>query len=154
MIAAMTPQKVIGYKNTIPWDLPSEQKFFKFTTMGHTLLMGRKTYDSIGAPLRGRKNIVLTSQNLASHDNLVTAGSIEQGLSFCTSDEKLFVIGGASVYKQMLPFAHTLLLTTLHTSFPGDTYFPDLPPDTFSLIGVVHVHNHIPYTIRELIRTT
>ncbi len=152
IIAAMTPQRVIGLNNTIPWDIPSEQQFFKFVTMGHTLLMGRKTYESIGKPLPGRKNIVLTSHKLPLQPDLFTATSSEQGLSLCSPGEKVFVIGGASIYKQLLPKAHRLLLTTIHKTFPGDTVFPPLPPGQFSGIGTVHVHDTICYTIREFVR--
>ena len=124
-IAAMSLNRVIGNKNDIPWHLPEDFKWFKKTTMGHVLLMGRKTFNSIGRPLPGRDTVVLT-RNPESIIGIPTFNSIE---AFEQADEfqkrKVFVCGGAEIYRQTLEKCSDLFLTLVKQKIEGDTFFPD-----------------------------
>ena len=124
-IAAMSLNRVIGNKNNIPWHLPEDFKWFKKTTMGHVLLMGRKTFNSIGRPLPGRDTVVLT-RNTKSIIGIPTFSSIE---AFEQADEfqkrKIFICGGAEIYRQTLEKCSDLFLTLVKQKIDGDTFFPD-----------------------------
>ena len=128
MIAAKAENNVIGYKNTIPWHLPADFKYFKETTVGKTIVMGLNTFDSIGGkPLPNRKHIILTNDlNFIPPENCVVAHSIEEVLELGKDVEELMICGGASVYKQFLPLAQKLYLTYIHANPEGDTYFPEV----------------------------
>jgi dihydrofolate reductase len=119
IIAAIAANGTIGHAGKIPWHLSEDLKRFKRLTLGHPVIMGRKTYESLGKPLPGRRNIVLTRQPGTDH-----FASLEDALISC-GDETVFVIGGAEVYRQALPLADTLLLTHVHQPVEGDTKFPD-----------------------------
>ena len=133
-IAAMAENRVIGNHNTIPWHLPEDFKWFKKTTMGQTLLMGRKTYDSIGRPLPGRQTIIL-SRNQLSIPNTQTVNTIESIESVATSDI-IWIAGGAEIYQLMLPKCSDLYLTRVHQSPVGDTFFPEFE-NHFELATVI-----------------
>ena len=122
-IAAMAENRVIGNHNTIPWHLPEDFKWFKKTTMGQTLLMGRKTFDSIGRPLPGRQTIIL-SRNQLSIPDTQTVNTIESIESVATSDT-IWIAGGAEIYQLMLPRCSDLYLTRVHQRPVGDTFFPE-----------------------------
>ena len=123
LIAAVARNGVIGSGGTIPWRVPGEQAFFKATTLGHTLLMGRATYDSIGRPLPGRTTIVLTRDPDWQAAGVTTAGSIEAALALAEGD--VYVAGGATVYEAALPYADEQLLSEIDLEPEGDTYYPD-----------------------------
>ena len=132
-IAAMAENRVIGNQNTIPWHLPEDFKWFKKTTMGQTLLMGRKTFDSIGRPLPGRQTIIL-SRNQLSIPDTVTVNTIESIETVATSDT-IWVAGGSEIYQLMLPKCTDLYLTRVHQKPEGDTFFPNLKmTSTFSVL--------------------
>ncbi|CAI8294160.1 MAG: Dihydrofolate reductase [Puniceicoccaceae bacterium MED-G32] len=133
-IAAMAENRVIGNHNTIPWHLPEDFKWFKKTTMGQTLLMGRKTFDSIGRPLPGRQTIIL-SRNQLSIPNTQTVNTIESIESVATSDT-IWIAGGAEIYQLMLPKCSDLYLTRVHQRPVGDTFFPDFE-NHFELATVI-----------------
>ncbi|PIE59597.1 MAG: hypothetical protein CSA32_03370 [Desulfobulbus propionicus] len=152
LLAAMTPNRVIGYKNTIPWSLKSDLQFFKKVTMGHCLLMGRKTWLSLSSTLPGRRKIVLSTRPLEDCSDCLHATSFEQALVFCENEEKVFVVGGTGVFAEGLKHASTLLLTVVHQDFIGDTFFPDIPVDEFILRGHVTLLDDIPCTIYEFQR--
>ena len=133
-IAAMAENRVIGNHNTIPWHLPEDFKWFKKTTMGQTLLMGRKTFDSIGRPLPGRQTIIL-SRNQLSIPNTQTVNTIESIESEATSDT-IWIAGGAEIYQLMLPKCSDLYLTRVHQRPVGDTFFPEFE-NHFELATVV-----------------
>lgn len=133
-IAAMAENRVIGNHNTIPWHLPEDFKWFKKTTMGQTLLMGRKTFDSIGRPLPGRQTIIL-SRNQLSIPNTQTVNTIESIESVATS-ETIWIAGGAEIYQLMLPKCSDLYLTRVHQRPVGDTFFPDFE-NHFELATVI-----------------
>lgn len=135
LIAAMAANRVIGRNNAIPWQLPEEMEHFKKTTMGHTLIMGRKTYASIGGPLSGRRNIIVTANpSFQAHPDCIVAASLPQAIALCQGEEKVFVIGGAQLYRAALPLADTLILTVIGKDFVGDTFFPDFAAQPFQLV--------------------
>lgn len=130
-IAAMAEDRVIGKDNQMPWHLPADLKHFKTTTNGHPVLMGRKTFESIGKPLPNRTNIIITRDASYSAPDCLIVTSAEAALSMALEQEmtEVFVIGGAEIYKQLLPQIQRLYLTLIHHKFEGDTYFPELLAD-------------------------
>lgn len=123
IIAAIAPDGTIGHQGRLPWHISEDLRRFKAVTMGHTLIMGRKTYDSIGKPLPGRRNIVLTRGSAIP--GVECFFSRDAALKSCPDNATVFIIGGADVYRQSLPIADTLLLTLVHRNITGDTKFPD-----------------------------
>jgi dihydrofolate reductase len=129
-IVAMAEGRVIGNAGTIPWHLPEDFKFFKATTMGHAILMGRKTYESIGKPLPGRENIVLSrTMPLESVPPGVTVIRDLNDLKEPTDGRDLFVIGGEEIYRLMLPRVQELYVTRVPRKVEGDTHFPEFEPE-------------------------
>ena len=126
IIVAMAANGVIGNDNELPWHLPADLKHFKQTTMGKPILMGRKTWESIGRPLPGRTNIVITRDSAYSATGCIVVNSIEAALAAAGEQDEVMVIGGAELYRQVLPCADTIYLTRIHASFDGDTRFPEI----------------------------
>ena len=128
LIAAIADDYAIGYKKKLPWHLPADLKHFKELTTGGTVLMGKRTFESLpNGPLPNRKNIVLTSiLSEAVNEGYFEADSMEDALEICANIENVFVIGGAAVYKQFMPVADAMYLTWVHGDFQADTYFPDI----------------------------
>src|SRR5262245_20888513 len=129
-IVAMSENRVIGDDNQLPWHLPSDLKHFKTLTSGHPILMGRKTYESIGRPLPNRTNIVITRNHAFQANGCVIVKSIEEAVSHAISihQNEIFIIGGAEVYKQFMPDIEKIYLTIVHEIFEGDAFFPELNP--------------------------
>ncbi|MEW9669233.1 dihydrofolate reductase [Ammoniphilus sp. 3BR4] len=125
VIVAMSRNRVIGKDNKMPWHLPADLAYFKRTTMGHTVLMGRKTFESMGRPLPGRKNVILTRQKDYQPEGCMVLHSIEEALA-AFKGEELFVIGGAEIIKEFLPVVDRLYLTLIDEEFEGDTFLPEL----------------------------
>jgi dihydrofolate reductase len=125
-IVAMAENRVIGKNNQLPWRLPADLKHFKAITTGHLILMGRKTYESIGRPLPNRLNVIITRDNTLQAPGCVVVTSFEEALQQAASakQHEIFIIGGASVYQQLLPYVQRLYLTIIHDVIDGDTYFP------------------------------
>ncbi|WP_313800505.1 dihydrofolate reductase [Cytobacillus sp.] len=133
---AMDNNRVIGYNNQLPWHLPEDLKFFKRTTMGHPIAMGRKTWDSIGRPLPGRENIVITRNPAFTCEGCTVLNTIVELLEYSRQkDEEIFVIGGAEIFKLILPDADKLYLTRIYDEFEGDTFFPELNMEEWSLLS-------------------
>jgi len=129
LIAARACNGVIGKDGALPWHLPGELKYFKQLTLGHAIIMGRKTWDSLGRPLPGRRNIVVTRDNAFTAEGAEVAHTFVAALSLAhASDPEPFVIGGAEIYAQALPYASKIYMTEVHADFEGDTYFPELNP--------------------------
>ena len=126
IIAAVAENRAIGIHNRLPWHLPADLKYFRNKTLGHHVIMGRKNYQSIGKPLPQRTNIVITRDPGFDAPGCVVVNSIDAALAAAEGDPELFIIGGAGIYAQSLPFADRLYLTLVHHSFEGDTYFPEL----------------------------
>lgn len=123
IVVAMTPRRVIGRNNRLPWHYKEDLRWFRQLTTGHTVLMGRKTYDSIGKALPNRKNLVLTRQNLSLPDAVVLS-SLEQAAKATNELPDVFVIGGEHIYREALPFCSQIFLTRIKLEYEGDTYFP------------------------------
>lgn len=134
-IWAMDKHRVIGKNNQLPWHLPEDLKFFKRVTMGHPIIMGRKTFESIGRPLPGRKNIIVTRNREYTNENCEVMYDVESLLAFCrqNSDEEYFVIGGAEIFQQLFPYVDRLYITKIDEAFEGDTYFPAIDLDDWQL---------------------
>jgi len=128
LVAAMGEGRVIGIDNRLPWRLPADLQHFRRVTMGKPVLMGRKTFESIGKPLVGRINIVVTQDRSFHPDGVVVTHSVDEAIAAVDAPE-LMVIGGASFYAQLLPRADRLYLTEIHHRFAGDAYFPAFSPD-------------------------
>jgi dihydrofolate reductase len=123
-IVAMTGNRVIGKANRIPWHLPGEQKWFKQITMGHSILMGRKTFESIGRPLPGRRNLVVTRSGEIEGVEIVRDLEKFDPGPYEVNGKDLFVIGGAEIYRTLLPKCDSIYITIVKQEFSGDTYFP------------------------------
>lgn len=128
VIVAMAKNRVIGIDNTLPWRLPEDLKHFKVLTMGHHIVMGRKTYESIGRPLPGRTTVILTRDAAYRMDGCLTAGSIDAAIAACGDDPEIFFVGGAELYAQVLPRADRLYLTEIQAEYAGDAHFPEVDP--------------------------
>lgn len=124
IIVAMAQNRAIGINNTLPWRCPEDLKHFKALTMGHHLIMGRKTYDSIGKPLPGRMTVVVTRNPILKIDGCAMANSLEAAITACAGDEQVFIVGGAELYTQALPLVDVLYLTEIHQAVEGDAFFP------------------------------
>lgn len=129
LIAAMAENRVVGKEGAMPWHLPDDLARFKAITMGHPIIMGRKTFDSIGRPLLGRLNIVLTRQEGYSPEGVAVARTLDEALALAGASGEVFICGGGEVYREALPLADRVHLTVVHRPFEGDTTFPELPAD-------------------------
>ena len=127
LIAAMAENRVIGYKNAIPWNIPSDQKRFRDITMGHAVIFGRKTFEIIGRPLPGRKNIVLTHRRDFHPKGAVVAHSLEGAFAACEGAGEVFIGGGGMVFHETIALAQRIYLSIIHASFEGDAFFPEIP---------------------------
>ncbi|MGB1581360.1 MAG: type 3 dihydrofolate reductase [Nevskiales bacterium] len=126
LIVAMDENNLIGRDNDLPWRLPNDLQYFKRVTMAKPLIMGRKCFDSIGKPLPGRRNIVLTRNDAWHAEGVELASSLDQALALTAGDKEVMVIGGAQIYAQALPRVERIYLTRVHNEFEGDTYFPEI----------------------------
>jgi dihydrofolate reductase len=129
IIAAMAENRVIGRDNEMPWEIPSELKRFKEITMGHPVIMGRKTFESIGHLLPGRKNIIITGQQDYSVPETVIVPDLQAALAACEGSDEAFICGGDTVYRDALPLADRIYLTIIDEEFDGDSFFPEIPDD-------------------------
>lgn len=125
LIVATDRHRGIGIHNTLPWRLPEDLAFFKRTTTGHPIIMGRKTFDSIGRPLPNRRNIVVTRNPVWSHDSVERAGSLDDAVTMA-GDGKVFVIGGAQLYVDAIEVADQLIVTEIDAEYTCDAFFPPI----------------------------
>lgn len=129
ILVAMAKNRVIGRNNALPWQLPPDLKRFKQLTMGHHIVMGRKTYESIGRPLPGRTSVIVTRQPDYQVPGAIVAGSIAEALKVCSEgkemDQEIFVIGGAEIYQQALGSCQRMYVTEIQQEFEGDALFPE-----------------------------
>jgi dihydrofolate reductase len=146
MIAAIAKNRVIGAANDIPWRVPGEQQRFRLLTEGHLVVMGRRTYESIGRPLPNRDILVIGRQSISA-ERVSTCTSLEGALEVIANDsrEEIFIAGGEQIYRLFLPYADTVYLTELELEPIGDTTFPDLPAD-FHCVERVDVNGATRYT--------
>jgi dihydrofolate reductase len=132
LIVAVSENNVIGRDGKLPWDLPDDLKRFRQLTKGHTVIMGRKTHESIGRPLPDRRNIIITRQSEYMSDGCEVVHSLDEALALCVDDDA-FVIGGGEIYAQALVYAHRIELTRVHTDIEGDAFFPDIDETQWKL---------------------
>jgi len=126
LIVAMDRNRVIGFHNRLPWHLPSDLKHFKAVTMGKPIIMGRKTFESIGKPLPGRRNMILTRNKDYNANGVDVFSSLQEALAAVEDLKEVMIIGGGSIYSEALPFASRIYLTTVDYQFAGDTFFPKI----------------------------
>jgi dihydrofolate reductase len=128
LIVATSLNNAIGKANAMLWHLPEDFKFFKNTTWGMPIIMGRKTFESIGKPLPGRTNIIITSNKDWQVEGTITAASLEEAIQLAkeTNAKEIFITGGGEIYKQSMPIANKIYRTLVHTEIDGDTYFPEI----------------------------
>ena len=128
LIVAMAQNGVIGRDNSMPWRLPEDLKRFRAFTLGKPILMGRKTFESIGRPLEGRTNLELTRDRSWFAHGVIVVHSVEEALTQASASDELVVIGGAEIYRLVLPFARRIYLTHVHADVQGDITFPEFDP--------------------------
>jgi len=151
MVAAMSENRVIGRNNDIPWRIPGEQKRFRTLTTGKTIIMGRKTFESIGKALPNRRNIVVTRDKAYVANGCEIAGSLREALDLAKNDDEVFIGGGETLYTEALPMADLVYLTTIHFRVEGDTYFPEMGSE-FKLIDSTEVEGEPAYTYQTFER--
>ena len=134
IIVAIAENGVIGDKNALLWNIKEDMRRFRTTTTGHPVIMGRKTYESIGRPLPKRTNVVITRGD-SEFEGCLVAHSLEEAVKMFSPDEEVFIIGGAQIYKQALPLADKLYLTVVHRSYEGDTSFPEIDYRYWQLVA-------------------
>jgi dihydrofolate reductase len=128
IVVAIGENNAIGKNNQLLWYLPADLKHFKNITTGHTVIMGRKTYDSVGKPLPNRRNIIITRQDITI-EGCEVVKSIEDALALCSTEEEVFIVGGAEIYRQSMHLTNRLYLTIVHQSFDADSFFPEINYD-------------------------
>ncbi len=134
IIVAMDKNRLIGRDNDLPWRLPSDLAHFKKVTMNKPILMGRKTYDSIGRPLPGRKNIVLTHDKNLEIEGVTVVNSLDAAMSAARDAEELMVIGGGAVYERVLPITQRMYLSFIDGEFEGDAWFPEFDENDWEIV--------------------
>lgn len=141
LIAAIANHRVIGKGNQLPWHLPADLKYFKATTLNKPIVMGRKTYESLGKPLPQRTNIILTSDLTYQANGCCVVHSLDEVIQAAKDAEEIFIIGGATLFELYLPLANRIYLTMIHADFEGDTFFPAVDVSQWRLIKE---ENHWP----------
>ena len=137
LIVAMAKNRVIGANNTLPWHLPADLRHFKTLTMGHHMIMGRKTYESIGKPLPGRTSVVVSRNAGYSAPGVIVVNSLKAAIEACEGDEEIFVIGGAELYRQAIGLADRIYLTEIDADIAGDAYFTEFDSKLWQETGRV-----------------
>jgi len=159
LVVAAARNNVIGKGNALPWSLPADLKHFREVTSGHAVIMGRKTFESIGRPLPNRRNIVITRQPGYAPEGVEAAGSLEAAVALAMADSperEAFVIGGGEIFRQALPIADRIYLTRVEADVEGDAFFPDLDPREWREVsrreGIVDEKNSLPHAFLVLER--
>ncbi|WP_100405326.1 dihydrofolate reductase [Bacillus solitudinis] len=148
-IVAMDKQRAIGKDNDLPWHLPADLAHFKRITTNHTIVMGRKTYESIGRPLPKRRNIILTRNESFHAPGCEVVHTVDEVKAMISAEEECFVIGGAEVFKLMWNDVRRLYVTNIHETFGGDTFFPEISEEEWTLVskeaGIIDERNRYPH---------
>jgi dihydrofolate reductase len=137
IVVAHSTNRVIGKDNDLPWKIPSDLANFRKLTTGKTVVMGRKTFDSLGKPLKNRKNVVLTGNDTFAFEGVEVVRSVEEVLALDTPDSELCIIGGETVYKQFLPYVSKMYITLVEGVFEGDAFFPEFDEEGWFLAPIV-----------------
>lgn len=145
LIVAMAENRVIGRGTEIPWDLPDDRRRFREVTWGRPVIMGRKTFETLDAPLPGRLNIVLTRSSDYKPTGCQVASDPEQALVLAGDADEVFICGGEEIYRLFMPLADRIHLTLIHRDYDGDVLFPEMPPD-FTEVSREFVPEPIPHT--------
>lgn len=146
IIVAISKNNAIGKDNELLWNIPEDLKHFKDTTSGHTIIMGRKTFESIGRALPNRRNIIITRDESYSKDGVEIVNSLIKALDACKYEDEVFVIGGGEIYRQALPFADKLYVTHVEKEYEADTFFPEIQKDEWvEISNEEHFENDPPY---------
>ena len=141
IIAAVSINNIIGNKNKLIWKLSNDLKRFRNLTTNHSVIMGRKTFESLPNPLPDRDNIVITRDTNYSKPNIQVCSSIEDAINLTKTDTQPFIIGGGEIYTQTINIVDKIELTRVHEEFDGDAYFPEIPLDIFELINEENYNN-------------
>lgn len=156
IVVAIAENNAIGKDNQLLWHLPADLKHFKDITTGHTIIMGRKTYDSIGRPLPNRRNIVMTRNRELALQGTEITNSLEEALALCEGTEEVFIIGGAELYNRALAATNRIYLTKVHQTYEADTFFPEIDPaewkETSTEKHLPDEKNKVAYTFSTLER--
>lgn len=148
LIAVMATNRVIGHDNTIPWHIPEELRFFKQTTMGYPVIMGRLTFESLKGPLPGRQNIVISRNPEYRREGTDNVESLEQALKIAQDAEKVFILGGSQIFQEALLLADNIILSVLDREVKGDVYFPEFSDEDFQQTGHErHEEGSEPFTV-------
>ncbi|MBK9323978.1 MAG: dihydrofolate reductase [Bdellovibrionaceae bacterium] len=158
-ITAMSQNRVIGTQNTLPWNIPEDMKFFRNKTKGHIMIMGRKTFESLGPkPLPNRFHIVISRQELSSADPAVKyVQNLQEALAIAKKlipqwGEEVFIVGGGEIYSQSIDIVDKIYLTVIHQNFEGDTYYPEVPLDKFILSDKLDKTIPLPFSFLTYVR--
>lgn len=135
LIVAMANHSVIGKNNQLPWHLSEDLRYFKSITMGHPIIMGRKTFESIGKALPGRQNIVVSTNPTYTAPDCLVVNSLNDALEVAEVTDELFVIGGAKLFETALPIAEKLYVTKIYADIEGDTFFPEIAPSQWQEVS-------------------
>lgn len=141
IVVAKASNNVIGNNNQLIWHLPADLKHFKEITSGHPIIMGRKTYESIGRPLPNRRNIIISRNKKLRIEGCEVVNSLEDALKLVSEEKSVFIIGGANIYQQSMFLANTLYVTEVHQNFEGDAFFPEIDKNIWK---ETERHNHKP----------
>jgi dihydrofolate reductase len=140
IVVAIDAQRGIGLDNALPWHLPEDLAHFKRTTMGHPIIMGRKTFDSIGRPLPNRRNIVITRNPAWRHEGVEAVPSLQAALEL-VGGVQTYIIGGAQIFAEALPLTDRLIVTEIHSTFGCDTFFPEIDPQQWKEVAREQHHS-------------
>jgi len=135
LIVAVAQHGVIGKNNTLPWHLPEDLKRFRALTMGHHIIMGRKTYESLGRLLPGRTTVIVTRNRQYSVEGALIAHTLQEAIQLCGDDPEVFLIGGAELFADGLKLADKLYLTTIDAEYEGDVFFPEFDPAAWQKVS-------------------
>lgn len=156
IVVAIAENNAIGKNNQLLWHLPTDLKHFKQITSGHTIIMGRKTFDSIGKPLPNRRNIVITRSADMEIPGTEVVNSVDQALALCATEEEVFIVGGAEIYKIAMDKTDKIYLTRVHARYEADAYFPEIDQNKWKEVDVdphqPDEKNSLAYTFSTLLR--
>lgn len=156
IIVATAENNAIGNENKLLWHLPADLKHFKQLTSGHTIIMGRKTFDSVGKPLPNRRNIIITRQQGLSIPGAEVVNTLAEAIALCDEQEEVFIGGGAEIYKMAMELTDKIYLTVVKGTFTADTFFPAIDPEQWTETESTHYEpdekNALGYTFSTLIR--
>ena len=156
IIVAIAENNAIGKGNQLLWRMPADLKHFKDATTGHTVIMGRKTFDSVGKPLPNRRNIVVTRNVALQIEGVEVVNTLEKAISLCNENEEVFIVGGAEIYKMAMDLTDKIYLTVIHSVFDADTFFPVIDGAVWTETDVVKnkadEKNPFDYTFSTLVR--